>query len=177
MPYEASYEYDDGYTGTVLAFNLHGHGLDLDDIELFLESMRDDDLDLDAAGCWEIREDWLRKVPSRDHNGMAHIYGPPGRGARAVTVVEHHSSWGYWCVNHPAEPAQTGHPAENIVDGEQIVTRRLAELANDIDPRPDVDNRGTWAFIYMCRDCSADFTARQKAATRAALEAARKATP
>ena len=160
VDYEASYEYDPGYgfTGDILAYNLHGHGLDLDDIEGFLRD-RYDENEIEAGG-WEVREDWMRKVPTPSGD-LAHHYGKPGRGARAVTVLEQPSQWGRWCVNHPMEPAKVGRHVSQTTDGAGIVARRLAELADEIDPRPDVDDRG---YVYLCRECSADFDARLTAA-------------
>lgn len=169
--YEISYEMDDDdITGTVLAFNLHGHGHHPDVIDLFLDAMRYDyEQDVDG-GVWEVREDWLRKVPCG--GGSRHTYGKPGLGARAVTVIERPTQWGYWCINHPYEPASTGIPATQIIDGEGIVTQRLTELASEIDPRRDVDRRkGMVDYIYMCRDCSSAFNERLNVARREALEA------
>ena len=93
MDYEISYEYDEGFTGEIVAYNLLGHGIDLDDIELFLlDRYSDDEIE---EGGWEIREDWLRKVPT-PNGDLMHVYGKPGRGARAVTVLERHPMppWG-----------------------------------------------------------------------------------
>lgn len=163
MDYEVSYEYDEGFTGEILAYNLRGHGLDLDEIErLLLGRYADDEID---EGGWEIREDWLRKVPSPV--GSLHVYGKPGRGARAVTVLERPSQWGYWCTNDRTEPAQVGIPATKIVDGRALVAHRLAELADEIDPRPDVNERG---YVYLCRACHDSFDERYKEALSRHLE-------
>ena len=68
----------------------------------------DDEIDL---GGWDVRESWLRKVPAPGGDGMMHIYATkPGRGARAVTVRERPRGWSFWCINHPMEPATSGHP-------------------------------------------------------------------
>ena len=166
LDYEISYEFDECFTGEILALNLFGHGLELDDIERFLfERYADDEID---AGEWEIREDWLRKVPSSD--GLMHVYGKPGRGARAVTVLERPHGWNRWCVNHAHEPASTGRHVSEVVDGEQLVARRLAVIAAEIDPRPDVDERG---YVYLCRECADSFSERLKVARAAAMEANR----
>ena len=169
VDYEASYEYDPGYgfTGDILAYNLHGHGLDLDDIEGFLRD-RYDDNEIEAGG-WEVREDWMRKVPTPSGD-FAHHYGKPGRGARAVTVLEQPSQWGRWCVNHAYEPASAGRHVSEVADGEQLVARRLAVIAAEIDPRPDVDERG---YVYLCRECADSFSERLKVARAAAMEANR----
>lgn len=164
MAYEISYEYDEGFTGEIVAYNLLGHGIDLGDIELFLlDRYSDDEIE---EGGWEIREDWLRKVPAPDGDGMMHVYGKPGRGSRAVTVLERPSGWSYWCINHPMEPAMTGHPVSQIIDGEALVARRLSELAEAVDPRPDVSANG---YIYQCRECSEDFSERLRQATLEAM--------
>ena len=161
--YEPSYEYDEGFTGDLLAYNIRGHGLNVDDIERFLyERYLDDEIDL---GGWEIREAWLRKVPARDGGGMMHVYSSrSGPGARAVTVLERPHGWPFWCINHPMEPATTGRPVPQVLDGEALVARRMAELAEDVDPRPDVAE----GYVYMCRECSSAFSERQR---RAYLEA------
>ena len=166
LGYEISYEFVDGFTGEILAFNLFGHGLDLDNIERFLAE-RYADAEIDAGG-WEIREDWFRKVPTAD--GMMHVYGKPGRGAKAVTVLERPHGWNRWCVNHAHEPASTGRHVSEVVDGEQLVARRLAVIAAEIDPRPDVDERG---YVYLCRECADSFSERIKVARVAAMEANR----
>ena len=159
--YELSYEYDgEDFTGGISAFNLHGHGLDLDEIEQFLQERYDED-EIESGG-WEIREDWLRKVPTRD-GSMMHHYSRPGPGARAVTVLEQPRGWLYWCTNHPHEPAVVGRPAAQIIDGEALVARRLMVLAGEEDPRPDVDARG---YVYLCRECGDDFTRRYADAQR-----------
>ena len=165
MNYEISYEHDgENFTGEIMAYNLLGHGIDLDDIELFLlDRYSDDEIE---EGGWEVREDWLRKVPTPNGDSM-HVYGKPGRGARAVTVLERPSGWSYWCINHPMEPAMTGRPASQIIDGEALVARRLSELAEDVDPRPDVSRDG---YIYQCRECSNSFSERYAAAQRKAME-------
>ncbi|MBK7822839.1 MAG: hypothetical protein IPJ61_17700 [Tessaracoccus sp.] len=163
------YEVDDygDITGELLAINIHGHGIDLDLIEQLLDYERDDLYDPDDAGAWSVREDWLRVVPMRD--GMRHVYGPPGRGARPVTVVESWHQWPYWCLNHPYEPAKIGIPAGQIVDGEAIVAARLAELAEQDDPRPDVEDSRMGGYIYMCRDCADDVHERLRTARREAV--------
>ena len=163
LDYETSYEYDEGFIGDILAYNLRGHGLNVDDVERFLyERYLDDEIDRDG---WEIRESWLRKVPARDGDGMMHVYSNrPGPGARAVTVLEQPRGWPFWCINHPMEPATTGRPVSQVLDGEELVARRLAELAEDVDPRRDVAE----GYVYMCRECSEDFSERQR---RAFLEA------
>lgn len=155
IDYEPSYEYDEGFYGNILAFNLRGHDLDLDVIESFLhERFLDDEIDW---GGWEVRESWLRKVPAPDGDGMMHHYThKPGPGARAVTVLERPSGWPYWCINHPMEPAASGRPAPQVLDGEELVARRLAELAEEVDPRRDVEE----GYVYMCRECSDDFSER-----------------
>ena len=159
--YEPSYEHDgEDYTGEISAFNLHGHGLDLDEIEQFLQERYDED-EIESGG-WEIREDWLRKVPTRD-GSMMHHYGRPGPGARAVTVLEQPRGWLYWCTNHPHEPAAVGRPTAQIIDGDALVARRLMVLAGEDDPRPDVDARG---YVYLCRECGDDFTRRYADAQR-----------
>ena len=164
IDYEISYEFDEYFTGEILAFNLFGHGLELDDIERFLlERYADAEID---AGEWEIREDWLRKVPTAD--GMMHVYGKPGRGAKAVTVLEQPHGWNRWCVNHAHEPASVGRHASEVVGGEQLVASRLAVIATEIDPRPDVDERG---YVYLCRECAASFSERLKVARAAAIRA------
>ena len=161
LTYEPSYEHDgEDYTGEISAFNLHGHGLDLDEIEHFLQERYDED-EIESGG-WEIREDWLRKVPTPSGDSM-HVYGKSGRGARAVTVLERPNGWSYWCVNHPMEPAVVGRPTAQIIDGEALVARRLMVLAGEEDPRPDVDARG---YVYLCRECGDDFTRRYADAQR-----------
>ena len=163
LDYETSYEYDEGFTGDILAYNLRGHSLDIDDIERFLhERYLDDEIDL---GGWDVRESWLRKVPAPGGDGMMHIYATkPGRGARAVTVLERPRGWSFWCINHPMEPATSGRPVSQIIEGEALVARRLAEMSEDVDPRPDVAE----GCVYMCRECSNAFSERQR---RAYLEA------
>ena len=168
LDYEPSYEYDEGFTGEIIAYNLRGHGIDLDEIERFLHDRYDDD-EIDEGG-WEIREDSLRKVPSPD--GSLHVYGKPGRGARAVTVLERPSQWAYWCTNDLTEPAQVGIPATQIIGGERLVARRLSELADEADPRRDVDERG---HVYLCRECHRGFEARRKEALAASVDAEREA--
>ena len=166
LGYEISYEFDEGFTGEILALNLFGHGLDIDDIERFMaERYADGEIE---SGGWEIREDWLRKVPTSD--GTMHVYGKPGRGAKAVTVLEQPRTWNRWCVNHAHEPASVGRHASEVVDGEQLVARRLAVIAAEIDPRPDVDERG---YVYLCRECADSLSERLKAARSAAMEARR----
>lgn len=166
LDYEISYEFDECFTGEILALNLFGHGLELDDIERFLfERYADDEIN---AGEWEIREDWLRKVPSSD--GLMHVYGKPGRGARAVTVLERPHGWNRWCVNHAHEPASVGRHVSEVADGERLVASRLAVIAAEIDPRPDVDERG---YVYLCRECADLFSERLKFARAAAMEAYR----
>ena len=161
LDYETSYEYDEGFTGDILAYNLRGHSLDIDDIERFLHERYLGD-EIDPSG-WEIRESWLRKVPAPD--SMMHVYShKPGRGARAVTVLERPHGWPFWCINHPMEPATSGRHVSQVLGGEELVARRLAELAEDVDPRPDVAE----GYVYMCRECSEDFSERQR---RAYLEA------
>ena len=161
LTYEPSYEHDgEDYTGEISAFNLHGHGLDLDEIEQFLLERYDED-EIESGG-WEIREDWLRKVPTRD-GSMMHHYGSPGPGARAVTVLERPRGWSYWCINHPMEPAVVGRPTAQIIDGDALVARRLMVLAGEEDPRPDVDACG---YVYLCRECGDDFTRRYADAQR-----------
>lgn len=171
MEYEISYEDDgDGYCGDILAININGHGHHFDDIELLLESMRDDELPYEEdGGCWEVYESYLRKVPTPQ--GSAHIYSGKGRGARAITVVERPQAWDYWCLNHPYEPARVGIPDEQIINGEALITQRLTELDQEIDPRRDVDR---WegrspGYIYMCRECSDDFHIRLAEARKEAL--------
>lgn len=170
IDYEISFELeldDNGYYGDLLAFNVRGHGHHPDVIDQFLDAMRTDGYA--DSGDWEIREDWLRKVPHPD-GGSRHTYGTPGRGARAVTVIEHSRGWGYWCINHPHEPASVGHSASQVIDGEALVTRRLAERETEIDPRHDVDRRqGMGGYVYMCRECSNSFCERLRAARREAL--------
>ena len=168
IDYEISYEMDDnGYCGDLLAFNVRGHGHHPDVIDQFLDAMRTEGYA--DSGDWEIREDWLRKVPHPD-GGSRHTYGTPGRGARAVTVIERSRGWGYWCINHPHEPASVGHSASQVIDGEALVTRRMAELETEIDPRHDVDRRqGMGGYVYMCRECSTGFGERLRAARREAL--------
>lgn len=165
MDYEPSYEYDgEGFTGRILAYNLRGHGIDLDAIERFLlDRYGDDEID---EGGWEVREDWLRKVPTTD--GMAHCYGKPGRGARAVTVLERPGGWGWWCINHPTEPANVGRHVSEIIDGAELVAKRLAEMAQEIDPRANVDERG---YVYLCRACAESFSERREARRLAMQEA------
>lgn len=168
LDYEPSYEYDEGFTGEIIAYNLLGHGIDLDEIERFLHDRYDDD-EIDEGG-WEVREDWLRKVPTPD--GSMHCYGKPGRGARAVTVLERPSQWVYWCTNDRTEPAQVGISATQVTDGEELVARRLSEIAEEADPRRDVDERGR---VYLCRECHRSFEARRTEAIRAAAVDAERA--
>ena len=165
LDYEVSYEFDEGFMGGVLAYNLFGHGLDLDEIERFLIERYDED-GIDEGG-WEIREDWLRKVPTAV-GLMMHVYGKPGRGAKAVTVLERPHGWNRWCVNHAYEPASVGRHASEVVGGDQLVARRLVETAAEIDPRPDVDERG---YVYMCRECADSFNERLKVARADRIEA------
>ena len=168
IDYEISYEVDDnGYFGELLAFNVRGHGHHPDVIDQFLDAMRTEGYA--DSGDWEIREDWLRKVPHPD-GGSRHTYGTPGRGARAVTVIERSRSWGRWCINHPYEPAVVGHSASQVIDGEALVTQRLADLESEIDPRWDVArHQGMGGYVYMCRECSTSFGERLRAARREAL--------
>lgn len=162
--FEISYEYDGEDYGGILAFNLHGHDIPLDDIELFLlDRFHDGDIN---EGGWEIKEDWLRKVPMNDGSSM-HVYaGKPGPGAKAVTVLCEPRFWNRWCINHPYERASQGRPTEQIIDGEELVTRRLLELADEIDPKPDVSEEG---YVYFCRECSESFEKRYRAAQQEAL--------
>lgn len=45
--------------------------------------------------------------------------------------------------------------------GWAVMARRLSELAEDVDPRPDVSKHG---YIYQCRECSNSFSERYAAA-------------
>lgn len=169
--YEISYEYDgEEYTGSISAFNIYGHGHHPDTIDTFLDAMGEEGYA--DGGSWEVRETYLRKVPT--HDGSLHIYGSKGRGARAVTVIERESGWDYWCINHPCEPATSGIPATQCIDGEVFVTQRLIELEQETEPRYDVhrwDSRfgSSSSYIYMCRECSDDFHDRLAAARKEAL--------
>lgn len=170
MDYEISYEYDEcGFSGSVLAINLRGHGHTPDDIDIFLDRMFWYEQEIEEEGEWEVRETYLRKVPHPE-GGSMHIYGGPGRGARAVTVLERPSGWDYWCLNHPYEPASSGIPASQVIDGEDSVLKRMEELTQQDDPRYDVDNRkGMGSYIYLCRECSTDFHERLGEARKKAL--------
>lgn len=156
--HHVGYEIDgDDVTGDVCAFYIAGHAHGPDDVELFLDWWADDDEAF--SGCWEVTETWLRRVPFR--GGSRYVTGGPGRGATPVTMLAQPSAWGYWCINHPYEPAVCGHPASSVVGGEEIVALRSRAVAQDLDPRPDVSHPGSvHSLIYMCRECSTSFSER-----------------
>lgn len=163
----------DGEVGGLIGFHLTGHGHHPDVVDWFLNTEAADYLDYDDESPteWEITETWVRTVPLGRTGAYQYVYSGPGRGARAITVIEH--PWGlrYWCINHPDERAMTGIPASRVIDGEQVVADRLAALAADIDPRPDVQasyGYGDSGYIYMCRDCSVAFSERERVARIAA---------
>ena len=175
MPaYEGIHEVDfDGEFGNLMGFHLRGHGHDPDDIDRYLDELAyENGYDEQFPVEWEVREDWVRKVPVRPAGGHRFVYtGKPARGAAAVTVIERPWGWEHWCVHHPLERAMTGIPVGRISDGEAFVARRLAELADEIDPRRDVDDRNG-GTVYYCRPCARDFDARWQAAiTTARAEA------
>lgn len=166
--YTISYEADGDECGTdIVAVNIHGHGHGTDLIETLLAYLQHEGY-LDG-GSWDIREDHLRHVPGE--HMTRHVYSGPGRGARPVTVVERTRFWGWWCYRHPYEPATSGAPATQIIDGEALVEARLALLNAAEEPRPDVHapRHGMPGYIYMCRDCAHDHYDRLNAARREAL--------
>lgn len=158
-------------TGEVLALNVHGHGHDPDVVDLVLRHA-ERELLISGVGGWEVREDWLRQVPTGD--GARHLYGGPGRGARPVTVIQRAlDDWPYWCTNHLMEPAWTGIRADCFVDGDSHVSRRLAELETEIDPRVDVKRgSGDTCLVYLCKFCYSAFARQTGRRTLGRLKAA-----
>lgn len=167
--FETVHELDfDDEVGSLMGWHLRGHGHDPDVIDRFLaiEGREALDWDEERPREWEVTEVWVRKVPIPSTGGYRYAYCNGGRGASPVTAVMEPSWWEYWCLNHPDERASIGVPSVRVVDGEAIVTRRLAELADEIDPRRDVDSRmGT---IYLCPECAARFYEREREARAAA---------
>ncbi|RHA38701.1 hypothetical protein [Cellulomonas rhizosphaerae] len=173
IPFETVCEDEDGEFGRTSGFHLFGHGHTIDDVELFLHSQVEGEYDYDwEAGLreWEVTETWVRKVPCG--YGMRYVYASgPGRGATAVTALSEPWGWDRWCTHHLDERACVGIPAGRFIDGETYVARRLEQIATEIDPRRDVDDRNG-GTVYYCRPCSNAYSERERAARALAMAAA-----
>jgi hypothetical protein len=97
-------------------------------------------------GC--PRRTHLRKVPLRDGGWRASYSRNPGRGAKAVTVVEEFTGWHERCYRCPWT-AVVAVPVDRFTD-------------------PPAGAK----FVYYCREHADDFHARWKEALRVALERA-----
>lgn len=140
---------DDGYDlGYPMALHLFGHDLDLDTVENTLDQASDEE-GLDAPEGWDLEETYVRKVPAPYGWRFAYT-GSPGRGATVVTVATPAGVPAHWCWKHPFEPWASGQHISNMID----------------PPMPMVSPDG---YLYMCRDCARDFSARLAEARRAAL--------
>ena len=169
LDYTEIYEMDDGGDmGSFMGFHVTGHGHHIDEIERFLDRVADEHLYTEDPTEWEATEAWVRAVPIPGTGSHRFVYASrPGPGAKAVTLLQQPWGWERWCIHHPHERATAGWPADRFIDGDEIVSRRLAELAQQIDPHPDVDdlNGGT---VYYCPACSTAASERLREAELAA---------
>lgn len=136
---------DDGFCG-LMGWHLYGN-IDALDVEMFMGD--EDVMDQFPDGeCWEVTEQYVRKVPTRD-GGYLYAYSGPGPGASKVARVQKWWQWEHFCVNHVYEPANVGVPVEQVAK----------------PPWPMVV-RG---MVYLCPECSASFRTRRDAAIKARL--------
>lgn len=167
LGFDEVYELEEGELGSLIGYDLHGRqGLDV--IEAFLAQMEYEYAPDAPYGGWEAEECWRTTDPET----LAYHYrDTPVEGGVLVTRLSHAHIWGYWCLNHRDEPASSGVPVSQVVDGEQIVAEESAALAGQVDPRPTVtaDRLGMGAYIYLCRTCSTSFHDRLKQARAEAL--------
>lgn len=148
--WEVVLEVDGDELGWPMALHLFGHGLDLDDVQNALDQASDEEA-FEATEGWDLEETYVRKVPASF--GWRFVYGSRGRGATAVTVATPARVPAHWCWRHPFEPWASGHPIAHMID----------------PPIPAVAPGG---YLYMCRDCSREFSERLAAARRDLIEGA-----
>lgn len=136
------------------------------DLDLF---MGDPDLmdEFPDGADWDVTFTWVRKVPREWGYNYVYANGP-GPGARACVRVELAFVTNHWCVNHPFEPGNTGIPVEQVLNPPW--PKVLAHIVAPERRRPE----SRWpqdgdAYVYLCRDCCASFSARRAAARAEAL--------
>lgn len=172
---EDVYEWDGDGPGSHMGWLLYGD-VDCDDVDLFLADAAEQHPD---GGDWNVIMDtYVRKVPRPD--GFIFAYtNTPGRGARKCVRIERHWFWGYWCTNHPYEPASTGFPVSQVADPPwpKVLTRIVpAERRRERKSwRGEVLPQDGEPTVYLCRPCSTSFTERRADAVRAIM-AERKAS-
>lgn len=172
LVFDPVYEADENDLGDLLGFDLHGHH-DPDTVDSWLQGLNLDEFGWDSptpVGGFDARQVWRRKVPRHDFFVYAY-QDHPGRGASPVTQLLLWNQWGFWCFQHPFEPATVGMPASQIIDGEQLVAGLVAAQDGLVEPRPvaALPRHHGPGYLYMCRDCGDDHSARIRAAQAAAL--------
>lgn len=152
LEWEVVREDDGGELGWPMALHLFGHGLDLDAVEATLDEASDE-VTFCVTDGWDLEETYVRQVPASYGWRFAYT-GAPGRGATAVTIATPASVPAHWCWRHPFEPWSSGHPISQMID----------------PPMPMVSQDG---YLYMCRDCSRDFSERLAEARRQVMAGGR----